>query len=46
MHARLGGEDGIRLVRAAFAVILKFSCQLNTFIQFIKEFEIAANQAS
>ena len=35
MHARLGGEDGIRLNRAAFAVILKFSCQVDSLNSFI-----------
>ena len=34
MHARLGGPQGLKLNRAAFACIIKFSCQINTFLQF------------
>lgn len=37
MHARLGAVDGMRLHRAAFAVILKFSSHIDTFKEFMKE---------
>jgi len=44
VHARLGGEQGIRLNRAAFAVIIKFSGQADTFNQLLKEIEKAADK--
>ena len=45
-HARLGGENGLRLNRAAFAVILKFSCQTQAFQQFMVEVATAAESAN
>ena len=37
LHARLGGEDGLRLSRAAFSVIIKFSQHVDAFIALQKE---------
>ena len=42
MHAKLGGEDGTRLNRAAFAVIVKFSNQTSVLTKFIKTVQDAA----
>ena len=35
--ARIGGEDGARLSRAAFAVILKFSNNLDAFLRLLED---------
>ena len=37
---RVGGEDGYRLTRAAFAVMLKFSEQIDMFRDFWDEIEM------
>lgn len=37
--ARLGGEDGLRLARAAFAVSLKFQSHDHTFSMLMQEYE-------
>jgi len=42
-HAQIGGEDGMRLCRAAFAVIVKFSNQLENFSKFMTEIETAGS---
>ena len=34
-HARLGGKDGLRMNRAAFAVMVKFSDCLDDFIALV-----------
>ena len=40
-YARLGGEDGLRLTRAAFAVMLKFSHDgLDRFSEFVDELDM------
>lgn len=38
-HARLGGEQGMRLNRAAFCVIVKFSCMIPTFKRLVMKVE-------
>ena len=38
-YARLGGEDGMRLSRAAFAVMIKFSEFFNDFINLVDELD-------
>jgi len=41
-YARLGGEDGMRLTRAAFAVMIKFSNDgLDKFSELVDEVEMA-----
>jgi hypothetical protein len=44
-HARIGGKDGMRLCRAAFAVMLKFSGSFKHFQEIRDEiaFTIDAN---
>lgn len=40
-YARLGGEDGFRLSRAAFAVMIKFSSEgLDRWSEFIDEMDM------
>lgn len=39
-HARLGGEDGMRLSRASFAVMIKFSEFFEEFVNLVDEIEI------
>lgn len=40
-YARLGGEDGMRLSRAAFAVMLRFSSDgLDRFMEFVDELDL------
>lgn len=39
-HARLGGADGMRLHRAAFAVMIKYSKSTIQFEQFMDEIDI------
>lgn len=40
-YARLGGEDGLRLSRAAFAVMLRFSAEgVERFTEFVDELEL------
>ena len=40
-YARLGGEDGMRLTRAAFAVMLRFSGDgLDRFMEFVDELDL------
>jgi hypothetical protein len=43
-HARLGGEDGMRLHRAAFAIMVKFSQKLIDVVGAIDEIEFANDE--
>lgn len=40
--ARLGGADGLRMSRAAFAVMVKFSDSLGDFVALVSEVSIRA----
>lgn len=39
-HARIGGEDGMRMSRAAFAVMIKFSEFFEEFVNLVDEIEL------
>lgn len=43
-YARIGGLDGLRLSRAAFAVIIKFSEFFDDFISLIDEIDLKTDE--
>ena len=43
-YARLGGQDGMRLSRAAFAVMIKFSEFFEDFISLVDEIDLKMDE--
>lgn len=43
-HARLGGADGMRMSRAAFATMIKFSSKVTDFVCMVDEVEFFADE--
>jgi hypothetical protein len=43
-YAAIGGVEGMRITRAAFAVMVKMSGQVSTFVDLLDDFEMAMDE--